>query len=65
MRKPKYNLVLDQFRYDLILVSLIEMKNYLISEGRYTDAVDDALIKVLRAKRKPYKTDGVMQEEPL
>lgn len=52
MRKEKFNLLLDEFRYDLIVLSLIEMKNHLISEGRFTDAVDDALIKVLNAKKK-------------
>ena len=52
MRKEKFNLVLDELRYDLIVFSLIEMKNRLISEGRYTDAVDDALIKVVNAKKK-------------
>lgn len=52
MRKQKFNLILDDLRYDLIVVSLIEMKNKLISEGRYTDAVDEALIKFLNAKKK-------------
>ena len=52
MRKPKFNLLMDQEHYDLIVVSLIEMKNILIQEGRYTDAVDDALINVLNAKKK-------------
>lgn len=52
MRKEKFNLLLDDFIYDLIVVSLIEMKNKLSSEGRYTDAVDEALIKFLNAKRK-------------
>ena len=52
MRKEKFNLVLDELRYDLIVYGLIEMKNKLISEGRYTDAVDDALLKVLNAKKK-------------
>lgn len=52
MRKDKFNLVLDEFRYDLIVFSLIEFKNKLTNEGRYTDAVDDALIKVVNAKRK-------------
>lgn len=52
MRKNKYNLVLDELRYDLILVSMIEMKNMLISEGRYTDAVDEAMIQFVNAKRK-------------
>lgn len=52
MRKDKYNLVLDELRYDLIVFSLIEFKNKLTNEGRYTDAVDNALIKVVNAKRK-------------
>ena len=52
MRKAKYNLVLDDLRYDLILLSLIEMKNKLISGGKFTDAVDEALIKFLNAKKK-------------
>lgn len=52
MRKQKFNLILDDLRYDFIVVSLIEMKNKLISEGRYTDAVDEALIKFLNAKKK-------------
>lgn len=54
MRKDKYNLVLDELRYDLIVFSLIEFKNKLTNEGRYTDAVDNALIKVVNAKRKVY-----------
>lgn len=54
MRKPNYNLILDQPRYDLIIFSLIEMKNHLIQEGHYTDAVDEALLKVLNAKTKSY-----------
>lgn len=52
MRKAKYNLVLDDLIYDLIVVSMIEMKNKLLSEGRYTDAVDEAMIKFLNAKKK-------------
>lgn len=52
MRKEKFNLILDDLIYDLIVVSLIEMKNKLYSEGRYTDAVDEALIKFINAKKK-------------
>ena len=52
MRKAKYNLVLDDLIYDLIVVSMIEMKNKLLSEGRYTDAVDEDMIKFLNAKKK-------------
>ena len=52
MRKEKFNLVLDELRYDLVVFSLIELKNKLTIEGRYTDAVDEAIIKVINAKRK-------------
>ena len=52
MRKPKFVLTLDSDRYDLIIYSLIEMKNRLTREGRYTDAVDDALIELLSVKPK-------------
>ena len=51
-RKEKFVLTLDDDSYDLIVMSMVEMKNALIREGRYTDAVDEALIKFLKAKRK-------------
>ena len=40
---PKYRLTYDEVR--IIVMALVELKNQLISEGRYTDAVDDLLIK--------------------
>ncbi|MCQ2566951.1 MAG: hypothetical protein MJ127_00920 [Mogibacterium sp.] len=52
MRKELFALVLDDEHYDLIVNSMIEMKNKLTREGRYTDAVDEALIKFLSAKKK-------------
>ena len=39
----KYKLTYDETR--IIIMSLIELKNQLIREGRYTDAVDELLIK--------------------
>lgn len=50
MRQPKFVLTLDSDSFDLIIYSLIEMKNRLTREGRYTDAVDDALIELLSVK---------------
>lgn len=52
MRKNKYLLTLDNDSFDLIVYALINMKNTLLEEGRYTDAVDDALITILSAKKK-------------
>ena len=38
----KYKLTYDETR--IIIMSLIELKNLLIREGRYTDAVDELLM---------------------
>ena len=41
----KYKLTYDETR--IIIMSLIELKNQRIREGRYTDAVDELLIKFM------------------
>ncbi|XOQ53057.1 MAG: Transcriptional regulator [Succiniclasticum sp.] len=43
MFKPKFKFTHDEIR--IIVLALVELKNQLIAEGRYTDAVDDLLIK--------------------
>ena len=43
--KYKINFTYDEKR--IIVYSLVELKNKLIAEGRYTDAIDDLLIKFL------------------
>ena len=43
MLKPKFKFTHDEIR--IIVMALVELKNQLIAEGRYTDAVDDLLIK--------------------
>ena len=47
----KYLLYLSKDEYNLIIHCLIDLKNDLIRQGRYTDAVDDVLIKFLRCKK--------------
>ena len=42
----KYRLNLTKDECDLIIRCLIDLKNDLISQGRYTDAIDDVLIKM-------------------
>ena len=42
--KKKYKLSYDETR--IIIMCLIELRNKLIEEGRYTDAVDDILAKL-------------------
>ena len=43
MIRPKFKFTYDEIR--IIILALVELKNQLIAEGRYTDAVDDLLLK--------------------
>ncbi|TDP46655.1 hypothetical protein [Aminicella lysinilytica] len=43
-KKIKMNVTDDESQ--LILFSLVELRNSLIKEGRYTDAVDDLILKL-------------------
>ena len=43
MSKTKYRFTHDEVR--VILIALVELKNQLIAEGRYTDAVDELLVR--------------------
>ena len=43
MFRSKFKFTYDEVR--IIVMALVEFKNQLIAEGRYTDAVDDLLIK--------------------
>ncbi len=43
MFRPKFKFTHDEVR--IIVMALVELKKQLIAEGRYTDAVDDLLIK--------------------
>ena len=53
--KQKYYLALSIEEWQLMLVALNTFRNRLISEGRYTDAVDEVLIKASNAKTKKFK----------
>ena len=55
MKEQKYHLYLSDDEYSEVLQSLIRLKNSLIAQGRYTDAADDILCKVLSAKKRKVK----------
>jgi len=55
LKEQKYHLYLSKDEYSEVLQSLIRLKNSLIAQGRYTDAVDDILCKVLSAKKRNFK----------
>lgn len=55
MRNRKYHLYLTNEEYIHIINCLVTKKNRLTEQGKYTDGVDDLLIKFSRAKRKRLK----------
>ena len=59
MINPKYHLYLTHDERRTVINSLICLKNNLISQGRYTDAVDDLIVKLTKAKVKKIKIKEV------
>ena len=55
MRTIKYHLALTDNEYSLIINSLNKLRNDLIAQGRYTDAVNDVLVEFIGAKKKNFK----------
>lgn len=55
MRKLKYYIAIDEYEQRIIISSLNNLCNKLIADGRYTDAVDDILVKVVNAPIKKFK----------
>ena len=55
MRETKYHIYLTDDEQSRVMQSLINLKNNLIVQGRYTDAVDEVLLKVLSARKKKLK----------
>ena len=59
MRSPKYHLYLTPGERRTVINSLIDLRNELISQGRYTDIIDELLIKLTKAKAKRIKVKEV------
>lgn len=55
MRNQIYYIAVDEYERRIIINSLNNLRNKLIAEGRYTDAVDDVLVKVVNAPIKKFK----------
>lgn len=53
--KTTFHLALDDSERSMIIHSLNNLRNSLIEQGKYTDAVDDILAKIIRAKKKKFK----------
>ncbi len=59
MKENKYHIYLNTEERNQIIASLVGLKNKLIEQGKYTDAVDDVLCKVIKAKKKKLKIEYI------
>ena len=55
MKEKKYYIALDDFERRVVVNCMNEMRNKLIADGKYTDALDEVLLKVIHAKQKKIK----------
>ena len=53
--KTTFHLTLDDNERSMIIRSLNNLRSSLIAKGKYTDGVDDVLVKVIGAKKKKFK----------
>ena len=51
MKQKDFHIYLTEQERTQVIGALIQLKNSLIAQGRYTDAVDDILIKVTQLER--------------
>lgn len=59
MREIKYHTYLDSHERTILLHSLVELKNQLIQQGRYTDCVDELIFKVKDAPIKRFRVKAI------
>lgn len=50
--EKKYCMEFDGYEYRIMVNALNDLRNSLIRQGRYTDTVDDLMIKVIDTKPK-------------
>ncbi len=59
MREKLNHLYVNSQERTLLLHSLVELKNQLIQQGRYTDCVDELIFKVANAPTRKLKIEYV------
>lgn len=57
--RDKYPFYLNHEERRVVINSLIDLRNNLISQGRYTDVIDELLVKFTKAKMKRIKVKEV------
>lgn len=53
--KTTFYLALNDGERSMIICFLNRLRNSLLEQGKYIDAVDDILVKVISAKKKKFK----------
>ncbi|MFQ8602890.1 MAG: hypothetical protein ACLSAO_07325 [Anaerovoracaceae bacterium] len=53
--KNTYYLALDDIERAVVIRSLNNLRNRLKNQNKYTDGVDDVLIKIIGARKKNFK----------
>lgn len=59
MRNPKYHIYITPDERHTVINSLIDLRNDLILRGKYTDIIDELLIKLTKARIKKIKVEEV------
>ena len=55
MKDPKYHIYLTNEERSEVLKSLIDLKNEMIVQGKYTDVSDEIIVKLYKARKKNIK----------
>lgn len=55
MKDPKYHMYLTGEKRSEVLKSLIDLKNEMIVQGKYTDVLDEIIVKLYKARKKNIK----------
>ena len=55
MKDPKYHIYLTNEERSEVLKSFIDLKNEMIIQGKYTDVLDEIIVKLYKARKKNIK----------
>ncbi|MBC5727822.1 hypothetical protein H8R91_04655 [Ruminococcus sp. NSJ-71] len=55
MKDPKYHIYLTNEERSEVLKSLIDLKNEMIVQGKYTDVLDEIIVKLYKVRKKNIK----------
>lgn len=55
MKDPKYHIYLTNEERSEVLKSLIDLKNEMIVQSKYTDVLDEIIVKLYKSRKKNIK----------